>query len=153
MRVIVPQPIEPLWELGKTIHANTLNCTSCVLSTKYMLLLMIIIETSWQKVCLSSLLRHPVGSHSRRTWDSHNIQVCDFFFFFPETGLQKPLRILEISKKSISAALIHMHGLEPASYMFCWESRSGSQLQAHPSSPTLGLMEAWGTECPTHPGD
>lgn len=78
MRVTVPQPIETLWELG-TIHANTLNCTWCLLSTKYMLLLMIIMETSSQKVCLSSRLHVPVGSHSRRTWDSCNIQVCDFF--------------------------------------------------------------------------
>lgn len=36
-----------------------------------------------------------------------------------------------------------MHGLEPASYTFYWESRSGSQFQAHPSSPTQGLIETW----------
>lgn len=42
MRVIVPQPTEPLWELGETIHANTLNCTWCVVSTKYVLLLLLI---------------------------------------------------------------------------------------------------------------
>ena len=103
-------------------------------------------DTSWQKVCLSSHLHVPVGSHSRRTWDSHNIQVCDFFF--PATGLQKPRQILKISKKGISASLIHIHGLEPASYTFCWESRSGSQFQAHPSSPTQGLIETWESASP-----
>lgn len=36
-----------------------------------------------------------------------------------------------------------MYGLEPASYTFCWESRSGSQFQARPSSPTQGLIETW----------
>ena len=42
MRVTVLQPVEPLWELDTTIHANTSKCTWCVLSTKYMLLGMII---------------------------------------------------------------------------------------------------------------
>ena len=146
MRVIVPQPIEPLWELGKTIHANTLNCTSCVLSTKYMLLLMIIIETSWQKVCLSSLLRHPVGSHSRRTWDSHNIQVCDFFFFFSWNWFTEATPNIGDFKEKYFCRL-NSHAWLRTSFLHVllriqiWQSVAGPPLISH--TGTDGSLRNW----------
>lgn len=91
----------------------------------------------------SYLLPDPVGSHSRR--------ACDFtphrgpWFFFPATALRKPPQILKAStQRSTSVLCIHMHGLEAASCMFCWESRSpGSQFQACPSNSHMGDDKNW----------